>query len=69
MLSEPSSKIERGRGFGNPAFLVCYSDNARPEGCSIDPIFNGFCGDSIFPANAGGGECAGFYPADNSIDT
>ena len=29
---------------------------------------SGFFGDSIFSANAGGGERAGFYPADNRID-
>jgi hypothetical protein len=67
-LSEPGSKVKRGRGFGNAAFLVGYSDNARPEGRSVDSIFYGFFGDSIFPANAGGGERAGFYPADNRID-
>jgi hypothetical protein len=67
-LSEPGSKIERGRGFGNSAFLVGDSDNARPKGSAIHSVFYGFFGDSIFPANAGGGERARFYPADNRID-
>jgi hypothetical protein len=67
-LRESGSKIERGRGFGNAAFLVGDSDNARPEWSAIHAIFDGFFGDSIFPANAGGRERARFYPADNRID-